>query len=35
MMQDLVLKPGVTNSLVWTYFGFVVEADGGPTLLFI
>ena len=29
-MEDHVLNPGVTKSLVWTYFGFVVRGKGKP-----
>ena len=33
--SDLVPKPDMTKSLVWTYFGFVAGADGSPTLSFL
>ena len=35
MMEDLVPKPGAMKSPVWTYFGFIVGADGIPTLSFL
>ena len=28
-------KPGAMKSPVWTYFGFIVGADGSPTLSFL
>ena len=34
-MEDLVPKPGMMKSLVWTYFGFVAGADGSPTYIII
>ena len=33
MMQGRVPKPGTMKSLVWTYFGFIVGADGQSCII--